>query len=188
MARRSRRRSRRFHGITSLNLSAFPVSLDDSVTVMDVLIGAAVGLLGAGAVKGGFKKFAPDMYNKVAGVVGPAIPILTGGISAALLYYAQKGSARARGHAVGAALAGVTLTLQAAFAKMNIPMLDFNEVVSLNLSGMGGYNGLLVSDTSDALNGFNGLIVDDKSDSLNELAAYSMGEEDDDGLASLAGM
>lgn len=177
----ARRRRRSYRGITSLNLGNLPVGLDDSVQVKDVLMGVAVGLVGAAGVKAVLNKFAPTIYAKVSGIAGPAIPLVTGIAAGAVLYYAQKGSGRARGHAVGAAMAGLAVTLMAYLPKLNIPGLDFNEVVALNLSGMGGYNGLLVNDSSD----FQGLLVSDNSDSLNELAAMSMGD-DHDGLASLA--
>lgn len=179
------RRRRSFRGITSLNLGNFPVSLDDSVKVSDVLVGVAVGLVGAAGVKAVLNKFVPDVYAKVRDMAGPAIPLVTGIGAAAVLFYAQKGSGRAKGHAVGAAMAGLAVTLLGYLPKLNIPGLDFNEVVSLNLSGMGDYSGLLVADRSDALNG---LLVADRSDSLNELAAYSLGDEENDGLMALSNL
>jgi hypothetical protein len=171
------RRRRSYRGITSLNLGALPVGLDDSVQVKDVIMGVAVGLVGAAGVKAALNKFAPGIMTKIRDMAGPAIPLITGVAAGAALYYVQKGSSRARGHAVGAAMAGLAVTLMSYLPKLNIPGLDFNEVVSLNLSGLGGYNGLLVNDSSD----FNGLLVSDNSDSLNELAAMSM-DEDGGGL------
>lgn len=170
-------RRRHYRGITSLNLGNFPISFTDSVSVGDVLMGVGVGLVGAAGVKAVLNKFAPALYQKVKDMVGPAIPLLTGISAAAVLYYAQKGNSRARGHAVGAVTAGLAITLMSYLPKLQLPGLDFSDVVSLNL---GGYNGLLVADNSD----FNGLIVADNSDSLNELAAMSMGD-DNDGLMSL---
>ena len=179
------RRRRSYRGITSISLGAFPVGLDDQVKVMDVIMGVAAGLVGAAGAKALLNKFAPDIYGKVKDVLGPAIPLATGGLAAAALYYAQGGSSRARGHAVGAVMAGLAATLTAYLPKLNIPYLDFSDVVSVNLGSMGGYGGLLVADTSDQ---FNGLLVNDRSDDLNQLAAYSMGDESDDGLHSLASM
>ncbi len=178
------RRRRSFRGITSLNLGNFPVSMSDSVNVGDVLMGVGVGLVGAAGVKAVLNKFAPALYAKVRDMAGPAIPLITGISAGAVLYYAQKGSSRARGHAVGAAMAGLAITLMSYLPKLNLPGLDFSDVVALNLGGLGGYNGLLVADNSDS-NAYHGLIVADTSDSLNELAAMSMGD-DDDGLMSLS--
>lgn len=177
------RRRRRYHGITSLNLGALPVGLDDSVKVGDLLMGIGVGLVGAAAVKAALNKFAPALYAQVRDMAGAAIPAVTGLAAGAVLYYAQRNSspARAKAHAVGAFAAGTAVTLMAYLPKLSgvVPGLDFSDVVALNL---GGYNGLLVADNSDQ---FNGLLVADNSDSLNELAAYSMGD-DNDGLAALA--
>lgn len=201
-------RRRRYHGITSVSLGQFPIGLNDSVTVMDVLAGAAVGVAGSALLKGLLNKFGGETYAKLKGSVGPAMPLLASVGTAAALYYAQKGSNRARGHAVGAVAAGAAATLLGYLPKLTeaagvTQYFDFSDVVSVNLGGLGNYSGLLVADQSDAMNGYNayngllvadqsdslnGLIVADRSDSLNELAAYSMGEESDDGLTSLSAM
>ena len=178
-------RRHKYHGITSISLGEMPVKLDDQVKVQDVLLGVAAGLLASAGVKAVLNKFAPDVYAKIKDTAGPAIPLLTGISAAAVLYYAQKGSSMAKGHAVGAVAAGLAATLMSYLPSRKIPYLDFSDVVSLNLSGVGGYSGLLVNDHSDQ---FNGLLVNDKSDSLNQLAAYSMGEEDEDGLMALSAM
>jgi len=185
------RRRRRYHGITSVNLGGYmPVELDDNVKVMDVLAGAAVGVIGSAALKAALNKFGGEVYAKIKDTVGPALPLLTGIGTGMVLYYAQRNmnSSRAKGHYVGAVAAGAAATVLAYAPRLSamLPagLVDFSDVVSVNLGGMGGYSGLLVNDSSD----FNGLLVSDTSDSLNGLAAMSMGEEDDDGLTSLAAM
>lgn len=186
------RRRRHYRGITSVNLGGYlPVELDDNVKVMDVLAGAAVGVIGSAALKAVLNKFGGDIYAKVKGTVGPAMPLVSGLATGLVLYYAQRNmnASRAKGHYVGAVAAGAAATVLAYAPKLSemLPagLLDFSDVVSVNLGYLGGYNGLLVNDTSDQ---FNGLLVTDTSDSLNGLAAMSMGEEDDDGLTSLAAM
>jgi hypothetical protein len=185
---------KQYRGITSISLGAMPVELNDSVKVMDVLVGAAVGVIGSGALRALLNKFAGETYQSVKGTLGPALPLLTGLGTGLVLYYAQKNMAvgRAKGHLVGAVGAGVAATVMSYLPKIGemLPKewaLDFSDVVSLNLGGLGryaDYSGLLVSDQSD----FNGLLVADKSDDLNQLAAYAMGDEDDDGLMSLSAM
>jgi hypothetical protein len=47
------RRKHRLHGITSISLGGlYPVGINDSVKVMDVLAGAAVGVAGSALLKG----------------------------------------------------------------------------------------------------------------------------------------
>ncbi len=182
-----RRRSKRYGSAVEVSLGGLPF-MDDSVRVMDVLIGVGAALLGSAVVKGIFKKVAPAMYLQVASTVGAAMPIVVGGIVSAGLYYGEGKSNRATGHAVGAALAGVALggwdLLKANLGSVS-PYLDFSEVVSVNMGRLGDYNGVLINDQSDRMNGYNGVLIADKSDGLNELAAMSMGA-DDDGLAALS--
>lgn len=188
MARR--RRHRRYGSAVEVSLGNLPF-MNDSVNVMDLLIGIGAGLLGSAVVKGVFKKVAPAFYAQVAGTLGAAMPALTGTAAAAALYYAQGKSPRAKGHAVGAAAAGVALAswdlLKANLGAVS-PYLDFSEVVSVNMggwNGYGNYGGVLINDRSDGLGGYGGVLIADKSDGLNELAAMSMAP-DDDGLAALS--
>ncbi len=162
--------------------------MNDSVNVMDVLIGIGAALIGSALVKGIFKKVAPAIYAQVATTVGAALPAVTGGVVAAGLYLGQGKSSRARGHAVGAAAAGIALAgwdLAKAQLGTISPYLDFSEVVSVNMGGYGNYGGVLINDRSDGLGGYGGVLIADKSDGLNELAAMSMAP-DDDGLAALS--
>lgn len=186
-----RRRHKRYGSAVEVSLGSLPF-MNDSVNVMDVVIGIGAALLGSAVAKGIFKKVAPEMYMKVATTVGAAMPMVTGGIVSAALYYGQGKSSRAKGHAVGAAAAGLALggwdLLKAQLGSVS-PYLDFSEVVSVNMGnwggGLGNYNGVLINDNSDRMNGYSGVLIADKSDGLNELAAMSMAP-DDDGLAALA--
>ncbi len=185
-----RRRHKRYGSAVEVSLGGLPF-MDDSVRVMDVLIGVGAALLGSALVKGIFKKVAPEAYLKVASTVGAAMPIAVGGVISAGLYLGEGKTNRATGHAVGAALAGVALggwdLLKANLGTVS-PYLDFSEVVSVNMGGYGGlgnYGGVLINDQSDRMNGYAGVLIADKSDGLNELAAMSMGA-DDDGLAALS--
>lgn len=181
------RRRRRYHGITSISLGNLPVGLNDHVAVQDVLLGIVAGLGASAVLKGLLNKFLPVQYAQLKNAAGPAVPLLASAGAGAALYMLQKGSDRAKGHAVGAVAAGLAVTVMGYLPKVasmipGVPF-DFSDVVSVNLGGLGGYGGLLVADSSDQ---FNGLLVADKSDDLNQLAAYSMGDSDDDGLESLA--
>lgn len=184
------RRHRRYSGITSISLNGLTDYLSSNVKVMDVGVGVIVGVGVAALVKGALNKFAPDMYAKVRDTLGQAVPFVSSLAAGAVLYYAQRNMNRSRGtaHAVGAIAAGLAVTTLAYLPKLTAATglpLDFSEVVAINLNGLGGYGGLLVDDAVKAQ--YNGLLVADKSDALNELAAYSMGDSDDDGLSSLGG-
>lgn len=192
----ARHRRRRFHGITSIALNGLPVGLGDQVKTQDVLLGAAAGMAATTLIKGLLNKFLGSTWASLKGTLGPAVPLVVSFASAAALFYGQKGSPRAKGHAVGAVTAGVAVTvigllpkLQAMLPVAAQPYFDFSEVVGINLNGLGGY-GMLVNDNARSVaSAYNGLLVNDRSDSLNELAAYSMGSfvDDSDGLEALAG-
>jgi hypothetical protein len=190
MAHGRHRRHRR-SSLAGFALNGLPVRLGDSVKVQDVVLGAAAGLAVTTLVKGLLNKFAGAAWASAKQSLGPAVPVVTAFASAAALYYAQKGSARAKGHAVGAVTAGVAVTVLALLPKLQTmlpaaaqPYFDFSDVVGINLNGLGNY-GYLVEDQPNRA--YAGLLVSDKSDALNELAAYSMGDTDDDGLNSLVG-
>lgn len=180
---------RRFRGITSLKLGFLP-NMNRSVQVGDAAIGAAVGIVAAGGVKAALGKFAPSVLSMGGATGQKLMPLLTGVAAGAALYYGQKKSARGFGHAVGASLAGLALTVQAFMRGVNLFGYTFDEVTSVNL---GGYNGFLVPDATDGrMAGFGGghmggfLVPDTTDQRLNELAAISMGA-DDDGIAALVG-
>ncbi len=173
--------ARRYSGITRVALGAFP-QLNRSANVGDVAVGVGLGIVGSAGVKAVLGKFAPGVLASAEGMAGKATPLLTGLAAGAALYYGQKKSSRGFGHAVGAVAAGLTLTVVEFLRGQSFFGLNFSEVTAVNL---GGYRGLLVPDHTDAR--MNGLLVADNTDSrLNELAAMSMGA-DDDGIASLVG-
>lgn len=177
---------RRFRGMTSLKLGFLP-DMNRSVQVGDAAVGVVVGLAAGSGIKAGLNKFAPSVLAQ-AGALGKLMPLATGVAAGAALYYAQKKSSRGYGHAVGSALAGLALTARE-FLREYLPAgwsLDgYGEVTRVN---MGGYGGFLVPDNTDGrMAGFGGFLVPDTTDQrLNELAAVSMGA-DDDGIAALVG-
>lgn len=181
MARHRRRRS--FRGITTIpGLSGFDI-LNKDVSGMDVIVGAAAGVIGSALVKGLLKQVSPDVAEKA----GKFMPAATGIAVGAIAYYAQKKSKQGLGHAIGAAGVGIAMTAKAfaADALSGVPMLDFNEVTQVNL---GRYGGLLVNDTT-GMQGYGGLLVSDTTDNkgMNDLAQVSMGD-DSDGIHELAGL
>lgn len=211
MARRHRRhrRSRRYGSVVTIpGLSAIPI-INDNVKVSDVAVGIAVGVFGSALLKGVLKKALNDpakpdnMWTKFNSTVGAFVPAVLGISAGAALYYAQKKNQRGAGHAAGAALAGIALSLKSwasaqSFSQPDAagaaPLFDFSEVTQLNLGhyrGMGNYRGLLVQDNSDGLSGYNqnmgGLLVQDNSDGLSGLASLSMGD-DEMGVEALAGL
>lgn len=200
MARKHRRRGRRYGGITSVSLGAITDIFSASVGVQDVLVGVAAGFIGANLVQIGAKKVIPlETYAKLQSTVGPLMPVLSAAGAAAALYMLQKNSAprRAEGHAAGALAAGVTLAVAAYLKGKTVGGITFDEVTSVNLGGgYGGgygyrgynYGGLLVGDTTDGLSGYGGLLVGDTTDgSMAGLAMSAMGD-DDDGLGALMSM
>lgn len=171
-------RKRRYAGIVALN--GIPL-VEDDVKVMDVVVGAVVGLVGSAAIKAGLNKFAPSVLTAVPAA---AVPVLAGFGSAAALYFAQKDGAkkRATGHAAGAAVSGIVLAALDMLRQYKPLGLDFGDApVALNLSNYGGllvndprYNGLLVNDPR-----YGGLLVNDNSQSMNDLASMGMDNDDD---------
>lgn len=169
---------KRYNGLVSF--SGVSEYLNEKASVMDILVGAGVGLVGAAAIKAALKKFAPDIYGKIAASAGKFVPVLTGVGAAAALYFVQKNSnkSRAIGHAAGALTAGVVLSAMDFLREKPILGLDFSgSPVALDLSQ---YNGLLINDGSDGSQ-FNGLLINDGSDArMGDLVAMSMGEDGND--------
>lgn len=192
MARHKRRR--RYGGpiVTIPGLSGLPKLpglgfLNKNVSVGDAAVGVGVGLVGSAALKSVVKRFAPP---STVAMLGKAAPAVFGVAAGAILYFAEKKSARGAGHAVGATLAGLALTVWE-FAKTQFAgssYLDFNEVTQVNFGryyGNPNPYGLLIQDNVGP--GVNGLLVADHTDALNDLARVSMAP-DDDGIASLMAM
>lgn len=171
-----------------MNLGRLPL-MGASVNTTDVLMGVGAGIIASAAVKAAIKRFAPSLYAQIAGTAGAAMPLLVGAAGAAAIYFGgtkllKMNSYKATGLAAGSALVGAALAAWD-FARANLAtvgggLLDFSGTVGVNL---GGYN-MLVNDNTQ---GMDGLIVADHSDGLAELAAVSMGP-DDDGIDALLGM
>ncbi len=188
----ARRRRRRFGGTVGVNLGNLPL-VGDSVNSTDVLIGLAAGVVASAAVKGLAKRFAPGVYAQVASTAGQFLPAVAGAAGAAAVYFGgtkllKMSDHKAKGLAVGAVAAGAALSAwdfaRAQLAGVGGGMLDFSGTVGVNL---GGYGMLIDDSAGQGVNGYGGLIVADHSDGLAELAAVSMGP-DDDGIDALMGM
>jgi hypothetical protein len=177
------RRRRRYGSVTEVSLGAFMPDLKANVAIGDVAVGVGAGLVAAQGVKALVAKFAPSLLAQAEGMLGKAMPFATGIAAGAALYYAQKKSDRGYGHAVGAAMAGLAISVSDFLRGQNFLGMTFQEVTQVQLGRYGNYAGLLVPDHTDGR--MNGLLVRDNTDArLNELAAMSMGD-DDDGIAAL---
>lgn len=175
------RRSRRYSGFGSFG----GLSLNDSVKVQDVLVGAVVGVVGSVGLNYALKKFAPDIAMKLDAYT-KLLPAASGAAVGAALFYGQKGSSQAVGHAVGAALAGLAVTGLTYVKEAAGPaMAGFGApAVALNL---GNYSGLLVDNTVQRPMAMNGLIVDNNAN-LGALGAASMGGDDEMGYADIVAL
>lgn len=192
------RRRRRYGSTVGVNLGALP-GLGRSINSTDALIGAGVGVLASALVKGVANMVAPSVAAQVKGMAGPFYNAIAGAVAGAGVYFGSKmllksSPEKAMSYAVGAAIPGVAMSLQALAVQYVGPAtggaLDFSGTVGVNLGGYRGGMGMLVSDPSDGgagVNGYGGLLVADHSDNLAELAAISMGP-DSDGIAELMTM
>lgn len=190
------RRRRRYGGTVGVNLGNLPL-VNESVNTTDVLMGLGVGVVASALVKGALKKFAPGAYAQVATTAGAFVPALVGAAGAAAVYYGGRNllkmsDHKAKGLATGAVAAGAALSAWD-FARSNLAtvgggMLDFSGTVGVNLGGYNPGYGMLIDDSAgQGVNGYGGMLVADHSDGLSELAAVSMGP-DDDGIDALMGM
>ena len=153
--------------------------LNKSVNTNDVLVGAALGFIGTGAVKYLGNKFLAD---KAPAFLLKASPLVGGLITGGALYALQqkKNKSRATAHLFGAIVAGASVQVWD-ILKTEMPSY-FGDVVSLNLSnygsvivdeatprvGPGGYSGLIVDEPGRAMSDYN----------LSQLANVSMGDEE----------
>lgn len=188
------RRRRRFGGTVGVSLGRAIPLLGESVNATDVLLGMGAGLVASAAVKAAVKRFAPSIYTQVANTAGMWFPAVAGAAGAAAVYFGgtklfKVSQHKASGLALGAAAVGGALSLWD-FARANLAgvgggLLDFSGTVGVNL---GSPYGMLIDDSAgQGVNGMGGLIVADHSDGLSELAAISMGP-DDDGIDALLSM
>ncbi len=178
------RRRRRYSGIVSLG--GLEDVISGSVNTKDVLMGLAAGVIGGLGLKFVLNKYAPSIAVQL-GKAGKAIPLVTGLTIGAALFYAQKGSAAAKGQALGAGAAGAAITLLgyaadwAASAGYNVAGYG-DPAMALNLSN---YRGLLVDNAVQRP--MNGLIVDNNAN-LSRLGALSMGGDDELGYSDIVAL
>jgi len=131
------RRRRHYRGITDMSLGDLKSSITGSVKGTDVLVGAVAGLAGVAAAKWGMTQLDSFLSSKgvtVPDLVNDLSPVLGATAAGLALYAAQKGSAQASGHLVGAIAGGAAITAGGLAAKYNVP--GFNGVVSVNLKGL----------------------------------------------------
>lgn len=164
MARRRHYRGLvRFPGLGSL-------SLPSSIKPVDVLVGLALGLAGAVALKKG---------AAAAGITLPAVlasPVAGGIGTGAVLYLAQrkKNASRAGGHAVGAAVGGLAVWAYG--------MLQSNGVLGDLRTLPNGY-GAPIFDNPRMMDGFHGPIFDNPNTQLAGIARLQgLGDENEDGM------
>jgi hypothetical protein len=173
MARHRRRRRRSYGDYISvpLGFGKFKLPgvkglnpLGKSVGSTDVAIGMVAGTLGGSVLARQITNFWPTAPEFVQRYMGPISAILAGVLAKMLLKNQHKGE----GIYVGAALAGVVPIVTGMAAGM-LPGI-FQGYVDVNLGGYG-----LLTDVNPM-----GLLVDEGSQRMSELAAYSMGEDQDD--------
>lgn len=169
MAKRRRRRSRRFGDYVSvpLGLGKFKLPglknlnpLGKAVNSTDVLVGAFVGLAGGVLLSKAVVKFWPTAPTFVQQYLGPITTVGAGALALAVL----KNKHRATGYFAGAALIGLAPLAWAKVAPMVPGLSDYVNVDYGLLTNVGPM----------------GLLVDEGSRNLSELAAYSMGSGEED--------
>lgn len=172
MARKRRRSS--FRGLVQVPGLGFLNAYKGSVSVMDVGVGLLAGMAGTAGLKWVINKLNASSPGAVPEVVAKALPALGGVATGVALYYVEKKSARAKGHLVGASLAGLGLASWD-LIKKQFPTLGLSDLVMV--PGLGwAYNGVIVDNPAAHLNAYNGVIVDNPASHLNDLAASAMGD------------
>lgn len=174
------------HSMVELSLKGYGL-LNRSVNSTDVAAGAAIGLLGSGAVK--YLIRAAGFQDKLPVFVQNWMPLLASLAAGSAAYaFERKGNkARAESHLVGAAIAGASAQAWG-MLKATYPEY-FGDVVSVKLNGYGrpGY-GVLVNSPTPAIGpgafaGYNGMIFNNPG---RALAGYS--NAPGSGLAGLAAL
>lgn len=139
-----------------------------SASTADVAVGAFIGMAGIAGVKFVVNKW---LVGKVPALALRALPALSGALTGAVLLTVGKGNAKARGHALGAVLAGVTINVWDEI-RAQVPQLA--DLVSVRLSN---YGGMLVDDSQQQ---YAGMLVDDNSSrNLADLQALNMEADED---------
>lgn len=168
MAKRRRRRSRRFGDYISVPLGFGRMKLPSvkglnplgkSVNSTDVFLGTAVGVVGGGIIAKLLMKFWPTAPSFVQRNIGPISSIAAGFAAKSFL----KGT-RGESYYVGAALAGLAPIGWSFLQSLPIPGLS--DYVDVNLG--------LLTDVNPM-----GLLVDEGSSRMSELAAYAMGNDEE---------
>jgi len=174
MARRSRRRRRRGFGdyvSVPLGLGKFKLPsvkglnpLGKSVNSTDVLVGSFIGLGGGAFVRMGVSRFWPTAPAFITNYIGPISTVAAGVIASMFV----KSDQRKKGYLVGAVSAAVVPLgwglLQRQFPQFFADYIDVNYGLLTDVSPMGSM----------------GLLVDEGSANLSSLAAYAMGNNEDD--------
>jgi hypothetical protein len=133
----------------------------------DVLLGAAVGALGGGVVAKGVNKF---LAGKLPAVVANNMGYLVGPLAGLAAYFALRRSNQ--GKATGIFFGALAASVAQVAADKVAPMIPgLSDLIEVQM------NGMVVPD-------LNGVPVQDLNDFAG-MAALSMAEDEDDGLADL---
>lgn len=105
-----------------------------SVNAGQVLMGAAVGTVGAGLVKFALNKIKVNGQPLLAkegplGVIAPVVPLLTASLAGTALYMVQKKNDTGRAHLVGAVSAGAAISVIDYLRAMPATSAYFNDYV-----------------------------------------------------------
>lgn len=168
--------------------------LQGSVDGTDVLVGAVMGLVGGGVVKGLLTKALGASLASLPAFVTKAIPGLSSVGVGVLAYQLQKKSNRAKGHLVGASATGAVLVtwdmLKGTDLGAKLGLQGYVQVPGLSdyypqYNGYGSYNGVIVDNPAAQLQGFNGyggVIVDNPAARLEALSMSAMEHDSYDGM------
>jgi len=155
-----------------------------AVDVRDVAIGAGLGLGGSLGLK--YLVNATGLSASIPAIINKFWPAFSGIVTGILVYGLEKNSSKAKGHLIGSALAGITISVWDAL-KAQFPQLA--DLVSLQLSGYGGYggyNGMLVRDAAlpPGYGGYGGMLVQDSASNLRQLQGINMAGSYEDSEAA----
>lgn len=183
------------HSMVELSLKGYGL-MNKSVNSTDVLIGAAIGTVGSGAVK--YIIRAAGLQDKLPVLVQNWMPLIGSSLAGTAAYMLERkgNKSRAEGHLVGAVAAGVAAQAWG-LLKSSYPEY-FGDVVALKFAGYGrnGY-GVLVNSPTPAIGpgAYAGMLFNNPGrplsgvqyadrPELGRLAALAMGD-DRDGLEEL---
>lgn len=140
----------------------------------DELIGVGIGLLGVAGVKLAAAQF-PDLISKVPAILLKGLPALGGALAGVVSY----GVTRNKGYALGALGAGVALN---AWDLLSSQFPSLGTLVTYSIPGYGGYGMLqpeVMQRGQPGQYGHYAALIDDPRPGMSELAAMSMGDEED---------